>query len=111
MNKFGIITGAGYAFTYQIGKGPVASLDTKAPSSSERSVPLSAQRMNPYYFWPAGESNDDPDVCADLISGNRLLPSLIEKQVSILYGTGPMLFTEEIKEDGTVTYRKDAGDI
>lgn len=105
MNKFGIITGAGYAFTYQIGKGPIASLDTKAPSSSERSVPLSAQRMNPYFFWPAGEHNDDPDVCADLISGNRLLPSLIEKQVSILYGTGPMLFTEEIQEDGTVKRR------
>lgn len=105
MNKFGIITGKGYSYTYQIGEGPVAAMDTKSLSSSERSAPLSAQRMAPYYFWPAGENNDDPDVCSDLISGNRLLPSLIEKQVAILYGTGPMLYTEEIQEDGTVRRR------
>jgi len=109
MNKFGTITGAGYALTYQIGKAPAASMDSESPSSSERSATLSAQRMTPYYFWPAGENNDDPDVCSDLISGNRLLPSLIEKQVAILYGTGPMLYKEEIQPDGTVRrhYLKD----
>jgi len=106
MNRFGYISGKGYAFTYQIGEDAFARTEgTRSVSASERSVVLSAQRMGEYMYWPAGEFNDDPDVCADLISGNRLLPSLIEKQVAILYGTGPMLYTEEIREDGTVGRR------
>lgn len=106
MNKFGIITGRGYSFTYQIGEGPIASIARPGGvSDPERSAILSAQKLGSFYFWPAGENNDDPDICSDLISGNRLLPSLIEKQVSILYGTGPTLFMEEIQEDGTVKRR------
>lgn len=106
MNKFGFISGDGYAFTYQIGKGPMAaSSTTQEVSASERSAVLSAQKMGDYYYWPAGEMNDDPDICSDLISGNRLLPSLIEKQVAILYGTGPMLYQEEIAADGTMKRR------
>lgn len=111
MNKFGIITGRGYALTYQIGEGPIAGSNSPGSvSASERSAVLYAQKLGGFYFWPAGENNDDPDVCSDLISGNRLLPSLIEKQVSILYGTGPTLYMEEIQEDGTVKrrYLKDA---
>lgn len=103
MNKIGFISGRGYAFTYQIGQGPMASASPGSANTatSERSAILNAQRMGEYFYWPAGEQNDDPDVCSDLIRGNRLLPSLIEKQVAILYGTGPMLYMEEIAEDGT----------
>ena len=106
MNKFGYISGDGYAFTYQIGEGPLASTEgTRSVSAAERSAVLSAQRMGQFLYWPAGENNDDPDICSDLISGNRLLPSLIEKQVAILYGTGPMLYEDEIQDDGTMSRR------
>ena len=107
MNKFGTYTGHGYALTYQIGEAePAASLTGSGRGTeSDGQVALSARRMGAYYYWPAGANNDDPDVCAALIKGNRLLPSLIEKQVAILYGTGPMLFTEETGDDGTVSRR------
>lgn len=102
MNKFGTYSGHGYNLTYQIGESmPQASLSS-GRSSSDRLPVLSAQRMDKYFYWPAGEHNDEPDICAALIKGNRLLPSIIEKQVSILYGTGPMLYTQEIQDDGTV---------
>ena len=107
MNKFGTYTGHGYALTYQIGEAePAASLTGSGRGTeSDGQVALSARRMGAYYYWPAGANNDDPDVCAALIKGNRLLPSLIEKQVAILYGTGPMLFREETGDDGTVSRR------
>ena len=110
MNKIGTITGEGYSLTYQIGEGNLAALTkTSSVTAEERTPDLNAQRLGTYYYWPAG-SNNDPDVCSDLISGNRLLPSLIEKQVAILYGTGPMLYIDEIAEDGTAKrrYLKDA---
>lgn len=105
MNKFGTFTGHGYALTYQIGEAtPSASLTGDGRSSSANGqVALSAIRMGGYFYWPAGVNNDEPTVCASLIKGNRLLPSLIEKQVAILYGTGPMLFREVTGDDGTVS--------
>lgn len=105
MNKFGTFSGHGYALTYQIGDAvPEASLSGDGRGSvASGQAALSARRMGGYFYWPAGANNDDPDVCAALIKGNRLLPSLIEKQVAILYGTGPMLFREETGEDGTVS--------
>ena len=107
MIKFGTYTGHGYALTYQIGEAePAASLTGSGRGTeSDGQAALSARRMGAYYYWPAGVNNDDPDVCAALIKGNRLLPSLIEKQVAILYGTGPMLFREETGDDGTVSRR------
>lgn len=105
MNKFGTFSGHGYALTYQIGDAvPEASLSGDGRGSvANGQAALSARRMGGYFYWPAGANNDDPDVCAALIKGNRLLPSLIEKQVAILYGTGPMLFREETGDDGTVS--------
>lgn len=105
MNKVGTFTGNGYALTYQIGESvPQASLTDKGRSvTAAGQIPLTARRMGKYFYWPAGINNDEPDVCAALIKGNRLLPSLIEKQVAILYGTGPMLFREVTNEDGTVS--------
>ena len=87
MNKFGTYTGNGYALTYQIGESvPQASLTDKGRSiTAGGQIPLTARRMGKYFYWPAGINNDEPDVCAALIKGNRLLPSLIEKQVAILY--------------------------
>ena len=45
-------------------------------------------------------NNDDPSVCKRLIKGNRLLPSVLEKQIAILYGSGPKLYKEMITEKG-----------
>ena len=105
MNKIGTITGEGYSLTYQIGEGRMAASRTSSVTAEERAAILSPQRMGEFFYWPAGATNDDPDICSDLISGNRLLPSLIEKQVAILYGSGPQLYIDEISPDGTAKRR------
>ena len=110
MNRLGTYTGNGIVLTYQIGENaPTMSYTGKNEQASATLPSLTAKRMGNYQYWPAGPNNNDPDVCAALIKGNRLLPSLIEKQVAILYGTGPMLYTEKINDDGTVSrhYLKD----
>lgn len=101
-NRFGYISGKGYAFTYQIGETAVGSAADIFNRSGDRPglSTILAQRINKYFIWPAGPDNLEPNICKALIKGNRLLPSLIEKQISILYGNGPQLYISQATEDG-----------
>ena len=105
MNKIGYRHGDGYAFTYQIGETPVkaAAGGFNGSDSGATSETLSARRMDSYYIWPCGADNLDYNTCKTLIKGNRLLPSLIEKQIAILFGTGPQLYISTIDDEGKVT--------
>lgn len=102
MNKFGYINGVNETLTYQIGQMPLSSLTQGDLQPNERAgllVPITVQN---FHVWPNGQDNLDPNICDSLISGNRLLPSLIEKQITILYGHGPALYREEITDDGKI---------
>ena len=107
MNKFGYRRGDGYAFTYQIGETPVSASAGANHSSGSGSTSevLQPRRMDKYFIWPCGADNLDFNTCKALIKGNRLLPSLIEKQIAILFGTGPQLYISTISDDGKVTRR------
>ena len=85
VQKFGFIPSRTHPITYQIGEAQMSSL---SPSSAADSAPetLTALSVGDYFVWPNGVDNLDPTICKELIKGSRLLPSLIEKQISILYG-------------------------
>lgn len=103
MNRFGFIRGENYSLTYQIGQTPISSQFTDGDlKPSEAPGVLAALAVKGYNVWPNGKDNLEPNVCDALISGNRLLPSLIEKQITILYGHGPRLYTEEYTEEGRI---------
>jgi hypothetical protein len=55
----------------------------------------STLRVGEYVVPIWGESNLYPQDVADVISANKLLPELIEKQVRYLYGKGPYLYRQE----------------
>lgn len=63
-----------------------------------------------YFVYPFGQDNLEPNVCARMITDNRLLPELIEKQIRMLYGNGPVLYRQGIDAQGHVTrmYIEDA---
>ena len=105
---FGYIPSATNPITYQIGKGgPLAStmddIESGAASAEKTgSDILSPISVDSFKVWPNGANNDDPSVCKALIKGNRLLPSVLEKQIAILYGRGPQLYRETTTETGEV---------
>ena len=116
MPRFGFIPSKTHPITYAIGDAPLPCdpLDADEASSSWKGERdgmdyLSPLMVGEFYVWPAGPSNDDPTVCKELIKGNRLFPSLIEKQISILYGHGVRLYKESVSEDGSIsrTYVQD----
>ena len=102
MNKTGIIETGGFTYSYQIGEGPLFSADDPVRGTDECPRIVGALGVAGFNVWPAGEDNLDPNTAKNMISGNRLLPELIEKQVRFLYGNGPMLYIDNIAEDGTI---------
>lgn len=102
---FGYIPSSINPITYQIGQGgPLSrSMDDIENGGSEDKADreiLSAISLDSFKVWPNGVNNDDPSVCKRLIKGNRLLPSVLEKQISILYGRGPQLYRESCTDSG-----------
>ncbi len=103
MNDFGYFQGETMTVTYQMGDStPLSSLHTGEASPSDKGFIPSALPIGNYRVWPCGQKNLDFNECKNLIKGNRLLPSLIEKQVRILYGNGPMLYQSIQEKDGKV---------
>lgn len=106
LQPFGYIPSKTHPITYQIGENPLGS------QSSQATAPelLTSKVIGNYHVWPAGEDNKEPSTVKELIKGNRLIPSLIEKQIAILYGRGMQLFTEEVNDKGDIIrhYLKDA---
>ena len=110
---FGYIPSETNPITYQIGgHGPMAvSMDDyEGGGSAQAAEDLHSTPVGGFQVWPNGANNDDPTVCKELIKGNRLLPSVLEKQIAILYGRGPQLYVESVNEGGEITrrYVKDA---
>lgn len=101
MNDFGYTRHGNFVCTYQIGETAL-SQETAGKNASELPIPLGPLHLAGYNIWPNGQDNLDPNICDEMISSNRLLPELIEKQCKILYGRGPMLYIDSVDESGNV---------
>ncbi len=101
MNRRGYIKTEGGVYTYQIGDdvpaGQMVAADLAAAANKGPLLPLN---VNGYYVYPFGQNNTEPNEAKELISTNRLLPGLIDKQVGMLYGRGPALYKESKDKDG-----------
>jgi len=99
MNKFGIIKEGNDIYSYAIGENPLRAEASHIETSRTTPIPL---HVSGYTVYPFGQDNQEPTLVRDMISGNRLLPELIEKQIRMLYGNGPMLYRSTIGKDGKV---------
>jgi len=98
INRFGSV---GYVragadvFTYQVGSGlPLAGFSSPGIGATTGMRTPQILKMKEYNVFPFGENNLEPNECKELISTNRLLPELIEKQIRMLYGQGPTLYVQ-----------------
>ena len=101
IKKLGYVKMGQDVLSYQIGSTDMfsntLSADRNADDAPVHLVPISIQQ---YKVYPFGVNNLEPNEAKDMIGHNKLLPQLIEKQVSMLYGNGPMLFIQQLDEDG-----------
>ncbi len=102
MNRFGYLSSGGDVYTYQIGESDIHAANNSDPASHSLPARNELMSVSGYYVCPAGQDNLEPNTADDMISGNRLLPELIEKQCKILYGRGPMLYVDSVTPEGEV---------
>ncbi|MBQ7018733.1 MAG: hypothetical protein IJN06_07000 [Bacteroidales bacterium] len=101
MNRRGYIKIGSDVYTYQVGEdAPAGQLMAADYAATSQSRPLQPLNVNGFYVYPYGENNTEPNEAKDLISTNRLLPGLIEKQIGMLYGRGPALYKESTDKNG-----------
>lgn len=100
---FGFVKDNGRVFTFEIAGGLSGS------AINQREIGNAIQLSTPTVFsvknfkvLAYGENNAEPDVVKEMISGNRLLPKLLEKLIQFLYGQGPVLYMNEINTEGKV---------
>jgi len=92
LNSLGYIKAGPDVFTYQIGETLQEAQELfsdSIQSTGRNNVQL--VRVDNYKVYPAGFNNLEPNEQKEMIASNRLLPELIEKQIRMLYGTGPAL--------------------
>lgn len=102
MNSIGYIRSGTDVYSYQIGESPVRMA---AARKERRTGVVALLGVGRYFVYPFGEENLEPNVCARMITDNRLLPELIEKQIRMLYGSGPVLYRQSVDEHGQVSRR------
>ena len=87
--------------TFQIGNNPYMNMED---SIDPTLFPLVKQSKNISYRWlnvggyniyTRGLNNNQAENIETNIKANRLLPSLINKQVKMLYGKGPAIYREQ----------------
>ncbi len=87
------------AFTYQVSEVPRDFYKFKGESNN---LDWNNQYnfIGDYYVYPYGTNNDLPDVIKEVIQNNYIAPGIIKKKTQLLWGSGPMLYSEEISEKG-----------
>ena len=106
-NWHGIYNDDNVAFTYATSENP--------RDFNERSDFASLDWDNHNYFLgdyavlPYGSNNDLPSVIKDVVKNNYIAPGLLNRKTELLWGLGPRLYYEEIKENRVVrTWVEDA---
>jgi len=92
LNSLGYIKAGPDVFTYQLGETLQEANQIFSDSAANNRNIISLVRVDKYKVYPAGANNLEPNEQKEMISLNRLLPELIEKQIRMLYGTGPALY-------------------
>ena len=80
MNNFGYTRHGNFVCTYQIGETALSHEATSGKGHSDLPLILGPLGIGGYFVWPNGQDNMDPNISDEMISSNRLLPELIEKQ-------------------------------
>lgn len=100
---FGYIKGNGRVFTFEIANGLSGSIiNQREIGKAIHQSMLHIFNVKDYKILAYGENNAEPDIVKEMISGNRLLPKLLEKLIQFLYGQGPVLYRNEVTPDGKV---------
>lgn len=100
LGNYGCYADSGNVISFQFGSNPAAGLKDPNFDNSNSSL-LSDQNwqsIGGFNVCSRGANNMKCEEVENDIKKNRLLPRLITKQVNMLYGLGPAIYTKSIKD-------------
>lgn len=88
------------AFTYQVSETPRDFYKFKTDSNG-LDWDNQTTFIGDYLVYPYGANNDLPDVIKKAVQENSMAPGTMKKKTQLIWGLGPILYTEKIVETDT----------
>ncbi len=86
------------AFTFESTVKPREFDKYREPQSNLDWTDMEHQ-IGEFRVFPYGYNNDLPKTIKDTVQNNSIAPGILKKKVQLLWGKGPQLYTEEIKDN------------
>lgn len=85
------------AFTYQVAESPRDFYEHRGHSNN-LDWNNKHNFIGDYIVYPYGSNNDLPDIIKQVVQSNYIAPGIIKKKTQLLWGSGPMLYTDTITD-------------
>lgn len=85
------------AFTYQVSETPRDFYKFKTESNN-LDWDNHSSFIGDYLVHPYGCNNDLPDIIRNTVQTNYIAPGIMKKKTQLIWGLGPQLYSEEIKD-------------
>lgn len=105
-----IVSTGQIAFTYKT-EDKIRDFEKHSRSQGNLNWNEQTNYIGDYILHPYGSNNDLPSVIKDVVQNNYAAPGLLKKKTGMLWGTGPTLYTEELKDNKRVRILVDDNDV
>lgn len=98
------------AFTYQVAETP-RDFDRRSNSANTLQWNNVHNFIGDYVIYPYGSNDDLPLVIKEVIDNSYNVPGFLSRKTELLWGAGPKLFREELKDNKDVRVRVEDANI
>ena len=92
------------AFTYQVAETP-RDFDRRSNNSNTLQWNNVQNYIGDYIIFPYGLNNDLPQIIKDVVDNSYNVPGYLKRKTDLLWGAGPKLYKDELKEGKDVRTR------
>lgn len=92
------------AFTYQVAETP-RDFDRRSNSGNTLQWNNVQNFIGDYIIYPYGSNNDLPQIIKEVVDNSYNVPGFLDRKTELLWGSGPKLFKEELKDGKDIRTR------
>jgi hypothetical protein len=101
IGKDAIVQTPDVSFTYQVAETP-RDFDSLRGNTNSLDWDDDNNFVEDYLVLPYGTNNDLPEIIRTVVKNNYIAPGLLNRKTELLWGSGPRLYKEMIKENRIV---------
>ncbi len=105
-----IVSTGNISFTYKT-EDKVRDFDKASRSQGSLNWDTQTNYLGEYLLHQYGENNDLPTIIKETVQNNYIAPGLLKKKTGLLWGMGPMLYSEKFENNKRVRTWVDDPDV